>query len=60
VRLFVWDKCRHGSTKGVDMRVGLLLLLLVVIRLSTDLGATERAHTTDLQPVIFAAALGSH
>jgi hypothetical protein len=42
------------------MRVGLLLLLLVVIGLSTDLGVTERAQTTDFQPVIFAAALGSH
>jgi len=42
------------------MRYALLLLLLVVVGLSTDLGASERAQTTDFQPVIFAAALGSH
>jgi hypothetical protein len=42
------------------MRYGLLLLLLAVVGLSTDLGMAERAQTAELQPVIFAAALGSH
>jgi hypothetical protein len=44
------------------MRTVLLLLLLVVVGLSSDLGQGERAHTqaSDFQPVIFAAALGSH
>jgi hypothetical protein len=42
------------------MRYVLLLLLLAVIGLSSDLGPTERAPGTELQPIIFAAALGSH
>lgn len=42
------------------MRYVLLLLLLVVVGLSSDLGPSERAQSTELQPVIFAAALGSH
>ena len=44
------------------MRYVLLLLLLVVVGLSSDLGQSERAQTetSDIQPVIFAAALGSH
>ncbi len=42
------------------MRYVLLLFLLAVVGLSTDLGTAERAPTTDLQPIIFAAALGSH
>jgi hypothetical protein len=38
----------------------LLLLLLVVFGLSSDLSTTERAQSTELQPILFAAALGSH
>ena len=42
------------------MRYVLLLLLLAVIGLSSDMGPSERASSTGLQPIIFAAALGSH
>jgi hypothetical protein len=43
------------------MRYALLLLsLFVVAGLSSDLGPSEGAPSTDLQPVIFAAAFGSH
>jgi hypothetical protein len=42
------------------MRYVLLLLLLVVVGLSSDLGTSERAQTMELQPTIFAAAFGSH
>jgi len=42
------------------MRYVLMLLLLVVVGLSSDLGASERAQGVELQPTIFAAALGSH
>lgn len=41
------------------MRYVLLLLLLVVVGLSSDLGPSER-QSTELPPIIFAAALGSH
>jgi len=42
------------------MRYVLLLLLLAVVGLSSDLGKTERAGSINLQPIIFAAAFGSH
>jgi|GEM_PF-2915828 len=42
------------------MRYALLLLLLAVFGLSTDLATRDRAQTDELQPVIFAAAFGSH
>jgi hypothetical protein len=43
------------------MRYGLLFLLLfVVVGLSSDLGTSERAESSELQPIIFAAAFGSH
>ncbi len=42
------------------MRYTLLLLLLVVLGLSSDLGTNERAQNAELQPIIFAAVLGSH
>ncbi|MFA9470485.1 MAG: hypothetical protein ACERNK_07935 [Deltaproteobacteria bacterium] len=42
------------------MRYVLMLLLLVVVGLSSDLGTGERAQTTEMQPIIFAAAFGSH
>ena len=42
------------------MRYVLLLLLLAVIGLSSDLGTAERMPESNLQPIIFAAALGSH
>jgi hypothetical protein len=42
------------------MRYVLLLLLLAIIGLSSDLGVAERTPSAELQPVIFAAALGSH
>jgi hypothetical protein len=42
------------------MRYVLLLLLLLVAGVSSDLGANARAETSELQPVIFAAAFGSH
>lgn len=42
------------------MRYVLILLLLVIVGLSSDLGPSERAPGTDLSPVIFAAAFGSH
>ncbi len=42
------------------MRYVLFLFVLALIGLSTDLGTTERADDTQLQPVIFAAAFGSH
>ena len=42
------------------MRYVLLLLLFAVIGLSSDLGTSERAPSAELQPVIFAAALGSN
>jgi hypothetical protein len=51
---------RAGAAKGVDMRYALLLLLLATIGLSSDLGPSERAPAADMQPIIFAAALGSH
>jgi hypothetical protein len=41
------------------MRYALFLLLLVVVGVSSDLGTSERAPGSDLQPVIFAAVLGS-
>ena len=42
------------------MRYVLLLLLLTIVGLSSDLGTEERFRATDLQPVLFAASLGSH
>jgi hypothetical protein len=42
------------------MRYVLLLLLLIVVGMSSDLGPREMAATADLQPVIFSAAFGSH
>jgi hypothetical protein len=42
------------------MRYVLLLLLLLVAGVSSDVGESKRAETTELQPVIFAAAFGSH
>jgi len=42
------------------MRYVLLLLLLVVVGLGSDLGTNERAQTGEMQPIIFAAAFGSH
>jgi hypothetical protein len=42
------------------MRYVLLLMLLVIIGLSSDLGPREQSRSADLQPVIFAAAFGSH
>ena len=42
------------------MRYVLLLLLLAIIGLSSDMGPGEHAPSTDFQPVIFAAAFGSH
>jgi hypothetical protein len=42
------------------MRYVLMLLLLVVVGLSSDLGTSERVQNTELQPIIFAAAFGSH
>ena len=42
------------------MRYVLMLLLLVVVGLSSDLGTTERAQSAELQPVIFAAVFGSN
>jgi hypothetical protein len=43
------------------MRYVLFLLVLALVGMSTDLGMTERAtDDTQLQPIIFAAALGSH
>jgi hypothetical protein len=42
------------------MRYVLMLLLLVVVGLSSDLGTNERAQSAELQPIIFAAAFGSH
>jgi hypothetical protein len=42
------------------MRYVLMLLLLVVVGLSSDLGPGERAHTSDMQPILFAAAFGSN
>ena len=38
----------------------LLLLLLLVANVSSDSGVSARAETSELQPVIFAAAFGSH
>jgi hypothetical protein len=38
----------------------LLLLLLVVVGLSSDVGTGERAQASEMQPIIFAAAFGSH
>jgi len=42
------------------MRYVLMFLFLVVLGLSSDLGTSERARSMELQPIIFAAALGSH
>jgi len=42
------------------MRYALLLLLLVVFGVSSDLGVSERAQSSELQPVILAAVFGSH
>ncbi|MFW2389782.1 MAG: hypothetical protein ACN4G0_15695 [Polyangiales bacterium] len=42
------------------MRYVLMLLLLVVIGLSSDLGASKSAGVGELQPVLFAAAFGSN
>lgn len=42
------------------MRYVLFFLVLALVGLSTDLGTGERADDMQLQPVIFAAALGSH
>jgi hypothetical protein len=42
------------------MRYVLLLLLLLIAGVSSDVGESDRVETTELQPVIFAAALGSH
>ena len=42
------------------MRYVLFFLLLAVIGLSSDLGSSERMPVSDLQPIIFAAAFGSH
>jgi hypothetical protein len=35
-------------------------MLLVIVGLASDLGPGEQARSVDLQPVIFAAAFGSH
>jgi hypothetical protein len=51
----------QAPQKGVGMRYGLLLLLLfVVLGLSSDLSTSERAQSSELQPIIFAAAFGSN
>jgi hypothetical protein len=42
------------------MRYVLLLLLLVVVGLSSDLGPSQQVQSAELPPIIFAAALGSH
>lgn len=42
------------------MRYVLLLLLLLVAGVRSDSGVNARAKTSELQPVIFAAAFGSH
>jgi hypothetical protein len=42
------------------MRYALMFLFLVVVGLSSDLGTGERAQSVELQPILFAAALGSH
>jgi hypothetical protein len=42
------------------MRYVLMLLLLVVIGLSSDLGTSESAGAAEFQPVLFAAAFGSN
>ena len=42
------------------MRYVLFVFLLAVIGLSSDLGPTERLQSSPIQPVIFAAAFGSH
>ena len=42
------------------MRYVLFFVVLALVGLSTDLGMSERHAGTQLQPVIFAAALGSH
>ncbi|MFZ1866324.1 MAG: hypothetical protein WAU39_19050 [Polyangiales bacterium] len=42
------------------MRYVLLLLLLIVVGISSDLGPGDRIQGSELQPVIFAAAFGSH
>ena len=42
------------------MRYVLMFLFLVVVGLSSDLGMGERAQSMELQPILFAAALGSH
>lgn len=42
------------------MRYVLFFVVLALVGLSTDLGTAERADDTQLQPVIFAAILGSH
>ena len=64
-RVIKWDHhCsrsgRLSTTKGVDMRFVLFFLVLALVGISTDLGTSERADDMQLQPVIFAAALGSH
>ncbi|MGD8318225.1 MAG: hypothetical protein PVH21_05265 [Myxococcales bacterium] len=42
------------------MRYVLLLLLLVIMGLRSDLGSRGPIHGSELPPVIFAAAFGSH
>jgi len=42
------------------MRYVLMLLLLAVVGLSSDMGAGERAQSSEMQPIIFAAAFGSN
>lgn len=64
-RVIKWDhrprrSVRLNTTKGVDMRYVLFFVVLALVGMSTDLGTSERADDTRLQPVIFAAALGSH
>jgi len=58
--LLLIDRAVQAPQKGVDMRYVLMLLLLVVVGLSSDLGPAERAQTSEMQPIIFAAAFGSH
>ena len=42
------------------MRYVFLFVVVVLFGLSTDMGTSQRADDTQLQPVIFAAVFGSH